>query len=125
MLARLSLILITLLSLALPALAQITERAYPFGRPEPEQPLVTTSGNSCRCEVASNSGNACVIYLRTNAADWIVKNAPQTAMRSSNDGRYYEAPFALAASACAGRKVNPGQLKVHWLNRRSAILEWK
>jgi len=39
MLVRLSLTLITLLSLALPALAQITERAYPFGRPEPEQPI--------------------------------------------------------------------------------------
>lgn len=125
MLARFSLVLITLLSATLPVMAQITERPNLFSRPEPEQPLVTTSGNSCRCEVASNSGNACVIYLRTNAADWIAKNAPKTALRSSSEGRYYDAPFAVAASACAGRKVNAGQIKVHWLDRRSAILEWK
>ncbi|WP_443113835.1 hypothetical protein [Herbaspirillum seropedicae] len=90
----------------------------------PSEPI-TTSGNSCTCQVAETSGGACMIFLRTNAADWIARNAPQTPLRSSASGRYYDAPFALAASACAGRKVAPGGIKVHWLDRRSAILEWK
>ena len=46
-------------------------------------------------------------------------------MRSSNDGSDYYTPFALAASACAGRKVNASTVKVHWLDRKNAILEWK
>jgi len=90
----------------------------------PSEPI-TTSGNSCSCQVAEATGGACMIFLRTNAADWIASNAPQTPLRSSANGRYYDAPFALAASACAGRKVAPAGVKVHWLDRRSAILEWK
>jgi hypothetical protein len=90
---------------------------------QPSEPI-NTSGNSCSCQVADNGG-ACMIFLRTNSADWISKNAPQTALRSSASGRYYDAPFALAASACAARKVAPGGVKVHWLDRKSAILEWK
>ena len=94
-------------------------------QPEPDKPLMTTSGNSCRCSVAENSGGACMILMRTNSGDWIAKNAPQTRLRSSNEGRYYDAPFDVAASACAGRKVNASSIKVHWLDRGSAILEWK
>lgn len=90
---------------------------------QPSEPI-NTSGNSCSCQVADNGG-ACMIFLRTNSADWIFKNAPQTALRSSASGRYYDAPFPLAASACAGRKVAPGGVKVHWLDRRNAIIEWK
>ncbi|KAF1042902.1 MAG: hypothetical protein GAK35_02457 [Herbaspirillum frisingense] len=90
----------------------------------PSEPI-TTSGNSCTCQVADTSGGACMIFLRTNSADWIAQNAPQTAMRSSASGRYYDAPFPLAASACAGRKVSPAGVKVHWLDRKNAILEWK
>jgi len=92
---------------------------------EADKPLMTTSGNSCRCAVAENSGGACMILMRTNSGDWIAKNAPQTRMRSSNDGRYYDTPFAVAASACAGHNVNPASVQVHWLDRGSAILEWK
>lgn len=111
----------------------VTAPAYsidrlPFGYPSPpaqEKPLITTSANTCRCEVAENSGGACMIYLRTNAADWIARNAPQTRLRSSNDGRYYDTPFALAASACAARKVNASTVRVHWLDTKNAILEWK
>lgn len=135
-----------LCALALPAAAQVTTRdlgghygthqqAMPVPVPvpvpdtfnrnaAPSEPI-TTSGNSCTCQVAETSGGACMIFLRTNAADWIARNAPQTPLRSSASGRYYDAPFALAASACAGRKVAPGGIKVHWLDRRSAILEWK
>ncbi|AON54860.1 hypothetical protein [Herbaspirillum seropedicae] len=135
-----------LCALALPAAAQVTTRdlgghygthqqAVPVPVPvpvpdtfnrnaAPSEPI-TTSGNSCTCQVAETSGGACMIFLRTNAADWIARNAPQTPLRSSASGRYYDAPFALAASACAGRKVAPGGIKVHWLDRRSAILEWK
>jgi len=135
-----------LCALALPATAQVTTRdlgghygthqqAVPVPVPvpvpdtfnrnaAPSEPI-TTSGNSCTCQVAETSGGACMIFLRTNAADWIASNAPQTPLRSSASGRYYDAPFALAASACAGRKVAPGGIKVHWLDRRSAILEWK
>ncbi|WP_343723250.1 hypothetical protein [Herbaspirillum seropedicae] len=135
-----------LCALALPAAAQVTTRdlgghygthqqAVPVPVPvpvpdtfnrnaAPSEPI-TTSGNSCTCQVAETSGGACMIFLRTNAADWIAHNAPQTPLRSSASGRYYDAPFALAASACAGRKVAPGGIKVHWLDRRSAILEWK
>lgn len=91
---------------------------------QPSEPI-TTSGNSCTCQVVDNGGGACMIFLRTNSADWILKNAPQTALRSSASGRYYDTPFPLAASACAGRKVAPGGVKVHWLDRKSAILEWK
>ncbi|NUU03457.1 hypothetical protein HNO84_17750 [Herbaspirillum robiniae] len=91
---------------------------------QPSEPI-TTSGNSCTCQVVDNGGGACMIFLRTNSADWIVKNAPQTALRSSAGGRYYDAPFPLAASACAGRKVAPAGVKVHWLDRKNAILEWK
>ncbi|MGO0788495.1 hypothetical protein ACTOWA_01335 [Herbaspirillum seropedicae] len=137
---------ILLCALALPAAAQVTTRdlgghygthqqAVPVPVPvpvpdtfnrnaAPSEPI-TTSGNSCTCQVAETSGGACMIFLRTNAADWIARNAPQTPLRSSASGRYYDAPFALAASACAGRKVAPGGIKVHWLDRRSAILEWK
>ncbi|WP_075258571.1 hypothetical protein [Herbaspirillum camelliae] len=137
---------ILLCALALPATAQVTTRdlgghygthqqAVPVPVPvpvpdtfnrnaAPSEPI-TTSGNSCTCQVAETSGGACMIFLRTNAADWIASNAPQTPLRSSASGRYYDAPFALAASACAGRKVAPGGIKVHWLDRRSAILEWK
>ncbi|QJQ01397.1 hypothetical protein RB25_14095 [Herbaspirillum rubrisubalbicans] len=96
-----------------------------LNRNAPLSEPITTSGNSCTCQVAETSGGACMIFLRTNAADWIARNAPQTALRSSASGRYYDAPFALAASACAGRKVAPGGVKVHWLDRRNAILEWK
>ncbi|WP_039787139.1 hypothetical protein [Herbaspirillum huttiense] len=92
--------------------------------PQLSEPI-TTSGNSCACQVAETSGSACMIFLRTNAADWIARNAPQTPLRSSASGRYYDASFALAASACAARKVAPGSVKVHWLDRRNAILEWK
>ena len=135
-----------LCAFALPAAAQVTTRdlgghygthqqAVPVPVPvpvpdtfnrnaAPSEPI-TTSGNSCTCQVAETSGGACMIFLRTNAADWIARNAPQTPLRSSASGRYYDAPFALAASACAGRKVAPGGIKVHWLDRRSAILEWK
>ncbi|QDD64930.1 hypothetical protein EJD96_12550 [Herbaspirillum seropedicae] len=135
-----------LCALALPVAAQVTTRdlgghygthqqAVPVPVPvpvpdtfnrnaAPSEPI-TTSGNSCTCQVAETSGGACMIFLRTNAADWIARNAPQTPLRSSASGRYYDAPFALAASACAGRKVAPGGIKVHWLDRRSAILEWK
>ena len=135
-----------LCALALPAAAEVTTRdlgghygthqqAVPVPVPvpvpdtfnrnaAPSEPI-TTSGNSCTCQVAETSGGACMIFLRTNAADWIARNAPQTPLRSSASGRYYDAPFALAASACAGRKVAPGGIKVHWLDRRSAILEWK
>lgn len=95
------------------------------GGNRPQNPPVTTSGNSCTCQVVDNGGGACMIFLRTNSADWIVKNAPQTALRSSAGGRYYDAPFPLAASACAGRKVAPAGVKVHWLDRKNAILEWK
>lgn len=106
--------------------AQALERfPYGYARPEPDKPVVTTSANTCKCEVADTSGSACMIYLRTNAADWIGQNAPQTRLRSSNDGRYYDTPFALAASACAGRKVNASTVKVHWLDKKTAILEWK
>lgn len=97
----------------------------PLNRNQQLSEPITTSGNSCTCQVAQASGNACMIFLRTNAADWIAKNAPQTAMRSSAGGRFYDAPFSLAASACAGRKVAPGGIKVHWLDRSNAILEWK
>ena len=97
---------------------------FPLNQPDADKPLINTTGNSCRCQVNETSGNACMIFMRTNAADWIMKNAPQTRMRSSNDGRFYDTPFDLAASACAGRKVNPGSVKVHWLDRKSAILEW-
>jgi hypothetical protein len=97
---------------------------YPSNQPDADKPLINTTGRSCRCQVNETSGNACMIFMRTNAADWIMKNAPQTRMRSSNDGRFYDTPFDLAASACAGRKVNPGSVKVHWLDRKSAILEW-
>jgi len=90
-----------------------------------DKPLVTTSGNTCRCAVAETSGNACMIFMRSNSYDWIMRNAPQTRMRSSNEGRYYDTPFDLAASACAGRAVNPATVKVHWLDHKSAILEWK
>lgn len=90
----------------------------------PMEPI-TTSGNSCACQVAETSGSACMIFLRTNSADWIQKNAPQTALRSSASGRFYDAPFSLAASACAGRRVAAGGIKVHWLDRRNAVLEWK
>jgi len=109
-----------------PAAAQLIERS-PFGYapPAPDRPVVTTSANTCKCEVADTSGSACMMYLRTNAADWIAQNAPQTRLRSSNDGRYYDTPFALAASACAGRKVNAASVKVHWLDKKNAILEWK
>lgn len=99
-----------------------------FGYPPPpaqEKPVVTTSANTCKCEVADTSGGACMIYLRTNAADWIARNAPQTRLRSSNDGRFYDTPFALAASACAARKVNAATVRVHWLDKNNAILEWK
>ncbi|ASU38749.1 hypothetical protein hmeg3_10910 [Herbaspirillum sp. meg3] len=108
------------------ASAQLIER-HPFGYPPPvpDKPVVTTSANTCKCEVADTSGSACMIYMRTNAADWIAQNAPQTRLRSSNDGRYYDTPFALAASACAGRKVNASTVKVHWLDKKNAILEWK
>jgi len=92
---------------------------------EADKEMMTTSGNSCRCAVAENSGGACMILMRTNSGDWIAKNAPQTRMRSSNDGRYYDTPFAVAASACAGHNVNPAGVKVHWLDRGSAILEWR
>lgn len=94
-------------------------------RQDPDRPMVTTSANTCTCQVAETSGSACMIFLRTNAADWLAKNAPQTALRSSNNGRFYDTPFAVAASACAGRKVAPGSVKVHWLDRKNAILEWK
>lgn len=106
--------------------AQILDRP-PFGYPPPapDKPVVTTSANTCKCEVADTSGSACMMYLRTNAADWIAQNAPQTRLRSSNDGRYYDTPFGLAASACAGHKVNPATVKVHWLDKKNAILEWK
>jgi len=97
----------------------------PLNRNQQLNEPITTSGNSCTCQVAQTSGSACMIFLRTNAADWIAKNAPQTAMRSSAGGRFYDAPFSLAASACAGRKVAPGGIKVHWLDRGNAILEWK
>nr|WP_198980937.1 hypothetical protein [Herbaspirillum sp. ASV7] len=96
-----------------------------LNRNAPLSEPITTSGNSCSCQVAETTGGACMIFLRTNAADWIARNAPQTPLRSSASGRYYDAPFALAASACAGRKVAPAGVKVHWLDRRSAILEWK
>lgn len=96
-----------------------------LGRPAAPAEPITTSGNTCACQVAETSGSACMIFLRTNSADWIARNAPQTAMRSSASGRFYDAPFALAASACAARKVTPGSVKVHWLDRRNAILEWK
>lgn len=131
---------------ALPALAQVTTRdlgghygphqqAVPIpvpvpvpdtlnGNGAPAEPI-TTSGNSCTCQVAPTSGGACMIFLRTNAADWIASHAAQTPLRSSASGRYYDAPFALAASACAGRKVAPAGVKVHWLDRRNAIIEWK
>lgn len=132
-------------TLILPATAQVTTRdlgghygpqqAVPVPVPVPvpdalnrNPPLsepITTSGNSCTCQVAETSGSACMIFLRTNAAEWIARNAPQTALRSSASGRYYDAPFSLAASACAARKVTPGSVKVHWLDRRNAILEWK
>jgi hypothetical protein len=135
-----------LLCAATPGMAQVTARdlgggygPHPHGVPVPvpvpiPDPLnrgqqqsepITTSGNSCTCQVADTTGGACMIFLRTNPADWIARNAPQTALRSSAGGRYYDAPFALAASACAGRKVAPGGVKVHWLDRKSAILEWK
>ncbi|WP_050478760.1 hypothetical protein [Herbaspirillum rhizosphaerae] len=109
-----------------PASAQLIER-HPFAYPPPapDKPVVTTSANTCKCEVADTSGSACMIYMRTNAADWLAQNAPQTRLRSSNDGRYYDTPFALAASACAGRKVNASTVKVHWLDKKNAILEWK
>ncbi|MFJ3054650.1 hypothetical protein [Herbaspirillum sp. NPDC087042] len=96
-----------------------------LNRNAPPSEPITTSGNSCSCQVAEATGGACMIFLRTNPADWIASNAPQTPLRSSANGRYYDAPFALAASACAGRKVAPAGVKVHWLDRRSAILEWK
>lgn len=86
---------------------------------------ITTSGNTCACQVAETNGSACMIFLRTNAADWIAKNSPQTALRSSASGRFYDASFTLTASACAGRKVSPGGVKVHWLDRRNAVIEWK
>nr|WP_238540899.1 hypothetical protein [Herbaspirillum sp. YR522] len=95
------------------------------GRPAAPAEPITTSGNTCACQVAEASGSGCMIALRTNAADWIARNAPQTALRSSASGRFYDASFALAASACAARKVAPGSVKVHWLDRRNAILEWK
>jgi len=96
-----------------------------LARPAAPAEPITTSGNTCTCQVAETSGGACMIFLRTNSADWIARNAPQTALRSSASGRYYDAPFPLAASACAARKVAPGGVKVHWLDRRNAILEWK
>jgi len=109
-------------STATPTIAPVLP--FPTNQPDADKPLINTTGNSCRCQVNETSGNACMIFMRTNAADWIMKNAPQTRMRSSNDGRFYDTPFDLAASACAGRKVNPGSVKVHWLDRKSAILEW-
>jgi|GEM_PF-665515 len=95
------------------------------GRGQAPADPVTTSGNSCTCQVTATSGSACMIFLRTNAADWIAGHAPQTPLRSSAGGRFYDAPFPLAASACAGRKVAPAGVKVHWLDRSNAILEWK
>ncbi len=123
-------IALTLGAMTLPNLASAQPQPrlpYPLGyeRPEPDKPVVTTSANTCKCEVADTSGSACMIYMRTNAGEWLAQNAPQTRMRSSNDGRYYDTPFALAASACAGRKVNASTVKVHWLDRKNAILEWK
>ena len=101
------LIALTLGAMTLPNLASAQPQPrlpYPLGyeRPEPDKPVVTTSANTCKCEVADTSGSACMIYMRTNAGEWLAQNAPQTRMRSSNDGRYYDTPFALAASACAG-----------------------
>lgn len=139
------LLILLLAGASLPALAQVTTRdlgghygpqqAVPVPVPVPvpdalnrNAPLsepITTSGNSCSCQVNESTGGACMIFLRTNPADWIARNAPQTPLRSSASGRYYDAPFALTASACAGRKVAPGGVKVHWLDRRNAILEWK
>ena len=120
---------VLLTTLMLGAASAVTAQGLPppygYARPEPDKPLVTTSANTCKCEVADTSGSACMIYLRTNAADWIAQNAPKTRLRSSNDGRYYDTPFTLAASACAGRKVNPATIKVHWLDKKNAILEWK
>jgi hypothetical protein len=109
------------------AIGQAAVGGVPYGyvRPEPDKPVVNTIGASCQCQVGETSGSACMIFMRTSAGDWIKQNAPQTRMRSSNDGRYYDAPFPLAASACAGREVNPATVKVHWLDRKSAILEWK
>jgi hypothetical protein len=109
------------------AIGQAAVGGVPYGyvRPEPDKPVVNTTGASCQCQVGETSGSACMIFMRTSAADWIRQNAPQTRMRSSNDGRYYDAPFPLAASACAGREVNPATVKVHWLDRKNAILEWK
>jgi hypothetical protein len=75
--------------------------------PEPQcraSEPITTSGNSCACQVAETSGGACMIFLRTNAADWIAAMRAQTPLRSSASGRYYDASFALAASACAGAR---------------------
>ncbi|MDY7578861.1 hypothetical protein RGU70_11075 [Herbaspirillum sp. RTI4] len=87
-------------------------------------PPIVTSGNSCRCEISERDSSACAIYLRNNLATWIAAHAPDTQMSSSANGRYYAAPFSVAASACAGHKVNPAQIKVHWMDDRHVILEW-
>jgi hypothetical protein len=110
------------------AIGQAAVGGAPYGYavpPVPDKPVVSTPGSSCQCKVGERDGSACMIFMRTTAADWIRQNAPQTRMRSSNDGRYYDAPFPLAASACAGRNVNPATIKVHWLDRQSAIVEWR
>jgi hypothetical protein len=110
------------------AIGQAAVGGTPYGYavpPVPDKPVVSTPGSSCQCKVGERDGSACMIFMRTTAADWIKQNAPQTRMRASNDGRYYDAPFPLAASACAGRNVNPATIKVHWLDKQSAILEWR
>ncbi|SRR5450830_153105 len=110
------------------AIGQNAVGGVPYGYVQPavpDKPVVSTPGSSCQCQIGDRDGSACMIFMRTSAADWIKQNAPQTRMRSSNDGRYYDAPFPLAASACAGRNVNPANIKVHWLDKKSAILEWK